>query len=68
MNLPALCGGLYPNYCETRTPDLHLYTGPALPLYFDQYVDNGDGTGEWMPDETQFLQFRTEIARRARFF
>ena len=23
--------------------------------------------GEWLPDETKFLQYRTEIARRARF-
>ena len=69
VNLPALCGGLYPNYCDDAdNPTCTCTPGLPIPLYFDEYVDNGDGTGEWMPDETKFLQFRTEIARRARFF
>jgi len=71
VNLPALCGGLYPNYCgedyEGTNPTCTCDAGQPVPLYFDYYIDNGDDTGEWMPDETKFLQFRTEIARRTRF-
>ena len=71
VNLPALCGGLYPNYCGDdyagTNPTCTCDPGLPVPLYFDYYIDNGDGTGEWMPDDTKFLQFRTEIARRARF-
>jgi hypothetical protein len=74
VNLPALCGGLYPNYCgedyvgdnPTCTCDL----GQPVPLYFDyeQCSDPNDpATCEWMPDDTKLLQYRTEIARRARF-
>jgi hypothetical protein len=68
VNLPALCGGLYPTYCDDPdNPTCTCEPGEPVPLYFDYWVDNGDGTGEWVPDESQFLQFRTEIARRARF-
>ena len=78
VNLPALCGGLYPTYCDNaKTPDVietdldnptcSCAAGQPVPLYFENYIDNGDGTGEWLPDETQFMQYRTEIARRARF-
>ena len=81
INLPALCGGLYPTYCDDpKTPDV-IETdldNPActctadqpVPLYFDKLVDrDGDDTtpDEWLPDETKFLQYRTEIARRVRF-
>ena len=67
-NLPALCGGLYPTYCDDEdNPTCTCTPGQPVPLYFDYYVDNGDGTGDWIPDDTKFLQFRTEIARRARF-
>ncbi|MBT8069137.1 MAG: hypothetical protein KJO80_01780 [Gammaproteobacteria bacterium] len=82
-NLPALCGGLYPTYCDDRkTPDIietneanptcTCEAGQPVPLYFDYFVegtdpDTGEVTGEWIPDETKFLQFRYEIARRARF-
>ena len=42
-----------------------------MPLYFDYLAGtvqrSGDRPGEWMPDDTKFLQYRTEIARRARF-
>jgi len=68
VNLPALCGGLYPapNYCGEdyagTNPTCDCFTGEPVPLYFDHW----DGT-EWMPDVNQFLQYRTEIARRARF-
>ena len=37
--------------------------GQPVPLYFDIF-DRGT---EWMPQTDQFLQYRTEIARRARF-
>ena len=71
VNLPALCGGLYPNYCGDDyvgdNPTCSCDLGQPVPLYFDYYIDNDDGTGEWMPDDTKFLQFRTEIARRVRF-
>jgi hypothetical protein len=73
VNLPALCGGLYPapNYCGEEytgtNPTCDCVPGQPVPLYFDDYIDYGDGTGEWMPDTTKFLQYRTEIARRARF-
>jgi len=81
VNLPALCGGLYPTYCDDpKTPDV-LETdlenptctcepGQPVPLYFDYLVDrdNDETTpAEWLPDSTKFLQYRTEIARRARF-
>jgi hypothetical protein len=82
-NLPALCGGLYPTYCDDRkTPDYdetqdHLNNptctcepGQPVPLYFDYWQEGTDpetDPGEWLPDETKFLQYRTEIARRARF-
>ena len=82
-NLPALCGGLYPKYCDDpKTPDYdetqdHLNNptctceaGQPVPLYFDNYVcsdANDPNTCEWLPDSTKFMQFRTEIARRARF-
>lgn len=82
-NLPALCGGLYPTYCDDRkTPDIietneenptcTCDAGQPVPLYFDRFVegtdpDTGDPTGEWIPQEGLFLQYRYEIARRARF-
>jgi|GEM_PF-1456756 len=60
INLPALCAGLYPEWCDdpanvtcTCTP------GEPVPLYFE----GEDG----LPDPTKFLQYRTEIARRTRF-
>ncbi len=67
-NLPALCGGLYPapNYCGEEyagtNPTCDCVPGQPVPLFFDAW----DGI-EWMPDTTKFLQYRTEIARRARF-
>jgi hypothetical protein len=84
VNLPALCGGLYPTYCDDpKTPDVietnlenptcTCTPGQPVPLYFDYWDDtldpDGDGplTGQWIPDDTKFLQYRTEIARRARF-
>ncbi len=82
-NLPALCGGLYPTYCDDRkTPDIietnednptcTCDAGQPVPLYFDYWSDidpDGDGPlmGQWIPDDSKFLQFRYEIARRARF-
>jgi hypothetical protein len=81
VNLPALCGGLYPTYCDDRkTPDVietnednptcTCTAGQPVPLYFDYWVEGTDpetDPGQWLPDETKFLQYRTEIARRARF-
>jgi hypothetical protein len=81
VNLPALCGGLYPTYCDDpKTPDVietnlenptcTCTPGQPVPLYFDYLVDadnNPDTPDEWIPDDTKFLQYRTEIARRARF-
>jgi hypothetical protein len=81
VNLPALCGGLYPTYCDDpKTPDVvetdlenptcTCVPGQPVPLYFDYAVDrDGDPAtpDEWLPDPTKFLQYRTEIARRARF-
>jgi hypothetical protein len=81
VNLPALCGGLYPTYCDDpKTPDVietdednptcTCTPGQPVPLYFDYPVDrDNDPTtpDEWLPDPTKFLQYRTEIARRARF-
>jgi hypothetical protein len=81
VNLPALCGGLYPTYCDDRkTPDVietdednptcTCESGQPVPLYFDnqQCSDPTDPTTcEWIPDDTKFLQYRYEIARRARF-
>ena len=80
-NLPALCGGLYPTYCDDpKTPDVietneenptcTCEAGQPVPLYFD-YLTDTDGDpetpAEWIPDDTKFLQYRYEIARRARF-
>ncbi len=81
VNLPALCGGLYPTYCDDpKTPDIietnednptcSCEPGQPVPLYFDYLVDtdnNPDTPDEWIPDDTKFLQYRTEIARRTRF-
>lgn len=74
VNLPALCGGLYPTYCgedyEGTNPTCTCDPGQPVPLYFDnqECADPEDpATCEWMPDDTKFLQYRTEIARRARF-
>jgi hypothetical protein len=71
VNLPALCGGLYPTYCDDEeNPTCTCEAGKPIPLYFDyqQCSDENDpATCEWMPDDTKFLQFRTEIARRIRF-
>ncbi|MDH3901999.1 MAG: choice-of-anchor O protein [Xanthomonadales bacterium] len=81
VNLPALCGGLYPTFCDDKkTPDIietneenptcTCEAGQPVPLYFDYLVDtDGDPetAGEWIPDDTKFLQYRYEIARRARF-
>ncbi|MBT8060620.1 MAG: hypothetical protein KJO33_13550, partial [Gammaproteobacteria bacterium] len=80
VNLPALCGGLYPTYCDDpKTPDIieedpdnpacTCTAGQPVPLYFDYPVDtDGDGIDDdWLPDADKFLQYRTEIARRARF-
>lgn len=77
VNLPALCGGLYPTYCDDpKTPDVietnlenptcTCEAGQPVPLYFD-YWDEATDPGQWLPDDTKFLQYRTEIARRARF-
>jgi len=60
INLPALCGGLYPEYCEdTSNPTCSCDPGMPVPIYFD----DADGN----PDPTKLLQYRTEIARRVRF-
>jgi len=74
VNLPALCGGLYPIYCGEDylgdNPTCTCTPGQPVPLYFDyeQCTDPTDpATCEWMPDATKLLQYRTEIARRARF-
>ncbi len=74
VNLPALCGGLYPNYCgeeyDGDNPTCTCELGQPVPLYFDYWQEGTDpetDPGEWMPDETKFLQYRTEIARRIRF-
>jgi hypothetical protein len=83
VNLPAICGGLYPTWCDDpKTPDVietnvdnptcTCVPSQPVPLYFDYWSDidpDGDGplTGQWLPDPTKFLQYRTEIARRARF-
>jgi hypothetical protein len=81
VNLPALCGGLYPTYCDDpKTPDVietneenptcTCEAGQPIPLYFDYWQEGTDpetDPGEWMPDDTLFLQYRYEIARRARF-
>ena len=74
VNLPALCGGLYPSYCGEDyvgdNPTCTCTPGEPVPLYFDyqECSDPADpATCEWMPDDTQFLQYRTEIARRVRF-
>jgi hypothetical protein len=80
-NLPALCGGLYPTYCDDpKTPDVvetneenptcACEAGQPVPLYFDYLTDTDDDpetAAEWIPDDTKFLQYRYEIARRARF-
>ena len=81
VNLPALCGGLFPNYCDDpKTPDVietdpdnptcTCTPGEPVPLYFDyeQCSDPDDPTTcEWIPDDTKLLQYRNEIARRVRF-
>ncbi|NNF88067.1 MAG: hypothetical protein HKM97_06050, partial [Acidimicrobiia bacterium] len=78
VNLPALCGGLYPTYCDDRTttevetdddnPTCTCEAGQPVPLYFDYWQEaTATDPGEWMPDATKFLQYRYEIARRARF-
>ncbi|MGI9609387.1 MAG: choice-of-anchor O protein [Acidimicrobiia bacterium] len=81
VNLPALCGGLYPTYCDDpKTPEVietdadnptcTCEASQPIPLYFDYLADvDGDPEtpDEWLPDDTKFLQYRTEIARRARF-
>jgi hypothetical protein len=81
LNLPALCGGLYPNYCDDpKTPDVietdednptcTCEPGDLIPLYFDYQTctdPNDPATCEWLPDVNNFLQYRTEIARRVRF-
>ena len=52
VNLPALCGGLYPTYCDDpKTPDVietdlenptcTCTAGQPVPLYFDYAVDSG---------------------------
>jgi hypothetical protein len=81
VNLPALCGGLYPTWCDDpKTPDVietnvdnptcTCEAGQPVPLYFDYWQEGTDpetDPGQWLPDVTKFLQYRTEIARRARF-
>jgi hypothetical protein len=84
VNLPALCGGLYPTYCDDpKTPDVietdmitdtlsnptcSCEPGQPVPLYFDYWQEPTDTmAGKWVPDSSMFLQYRTEIARRARF-
>ncbi len=81
VNLPAMCGGLYPTYCDDpKTPDVietdlenptcTCEAGQPVPLYFDYWQEGTDpdtDPGQWLPDEDLFLQYRTEIARRARF-
>ena len=84
-NLPALCGGLYPTYCDDpKTPDVietneenptcTCEAGQPVPLYFDRLEEvtintpEGDVTEmQWIPQDDLFLQYRYEIARRARF-
>lgn len=83
VNLPALCGGKYPTWCDDpktldydetqdhlNNPTCTCEAGQPVPLYFDYWVEGTDpetDPGEWLPDDTKFLQYRTEIARRARF-
>jgi len=78
VNLPALCGGIYPTYCDDpKTPDVietnennptcTCVAGQPVPLYFDYWDPAVGEAGEWIPDSNLFLQYRTEIARRARF-
>jgi hypothetical protein len=81
VNLPALCGGLYPTYCDDpKTPDVietdlenptcTCTAGQPVPIYFDYFVEGTDpetDPDKWLPDATKLLQYRTEIARRARF-
>lgn len=81
VNLPALCGGLFPTYCDdAKTPDIietdlenptcTCTAGQPVPVYFDFLVDRDNDPGtpsEWLPDSSKLMQFRTEIARRARF-
>lgn len=60
INLPALCGGLYPNYCaDASNPTCSCTAGQPVPIYFEDAQGN--------PDPTKLLQYRTEIARRVRF-
>jgi hypothetical protein len=75
VNLPALCGGLYPQWCgedyDGTNPTCTCELGEPVPLYFDRQEctdPNDPATCEWMPDPSLgLLQFRTEIARRVRF-
>ena len=81
VNLPALCGGLYPDLVrrpqdtgrdrdQLENPTCTCEPGQPVPLYFDYWQEGTDpetDPGQWMPDDTKFLQYRTEIARRARF-
>ncbi|PLX89482.1 MAG: hypothetical protein C0618_01115 [Desulfuromonas sp.] len=64
VNLPALCGGLYPNYCDDNdNPTCSCTAGEPIPLYFEDQQDDGS----WLPNSDNFMQYRTEIARRTRF-
>ncbi|MCA9926809.1 MAG: hypothetical protein KC421_30790, partial [Anaerolineales bacterium] len=71
VNLPALGGGLYLNYCESLgfaewDPSYDRICtaegGEPIPLYFE--TQNEDGSFTLSED---FVQYRTEIARRTRF-
>lgn len=61
VNLPALCGGLYPEWCDDpANPTCTCTAGEPVPVYF-----NDPTTG--LPNPANFMQYRTEIARRTRF-
>ncbi len=64
VNLPALCGGLYPDWCDdAENPTCSCTEGQPVPLYFEDL--QADGT--WLPNDAKFMRYRTEIARRTRF-
>jgi hypothetical protein len=74
VNLPALCGGIYPTYCEqlgwetgTWDPSYDAIctceAGQPIPLYFET---KDPVTGEFVLTE-DFQEYRHEVARRARF-
>jgi hypothetical protein len=60
VNLPALCGGLYPDL-DIHGDGTACTPGQPIPIYFD------DAEGNPIVDSAHFMQYRTEIARRVRF-